>query len=175
MYERFVFIIVGSIVSAYIYRRCKKERTMEMMKRFIVAVMVIVSVLFCGCDISNAETKTTTTTVWDLVNAYQNIQDGGILEVDYYGLDKLSKEMRETQFRICGVLTEVKESSGLIGCSAQLVVGNNEVHIYFADNQVPVEGEYVEVVGELLSPLTVSLTDCRITERGDSVRERIKN
>ena len=115
----------------------------------------------------------------DLIAAYRNIPNGGILDVDHSKLSTLEGLMCDTKYRVCGVLVEVEEkvSFGFPMCSAYLVSGNEKIYIIFADNQELIEGEYVEVVGthDLPSSYYLSLSDCTITDRGSSVRDRLES
>ena len=148
----------------------------------VIALVVVLCVLTCGCGISAAEknySEQKETTVDSLIDEYRNIPNGGILDVDHGDLLELNKRMCETRYRVCGVLTEVEEkvSFGFPMCSAYLVSGSEKIYILFADNQEPIEGEYVEVVGKMDCPdkYLSSLSDCTITERGSSVRERLES
>lgn len=114
----------------------------------------------------------------DLIAAYRNIPNGGILDVDHDSLSRLGASMAETKYRVCGVLTDIEERTvlGLYQCSAHLVVGEEDIYIFLVEDQSPVDGEYVEVVGRILSPGTrTSLTDCTITDRGSAVRDRLES
>ena len=150
------------------------------MKR-VIALTVVMCLLLCGCGIvpiGGAEKKPSEqkeTTADSLIDEYRNIPNGGILDVDHESLSTLGDLMYTTKYRVCGVLTEIEDKSWM--CSAWLVVGEEKIWVSLEKGQSLIDGEYVEVVGRILDarPDGVSLTDCTITVRGSSVRERLES
>ena len=149
------------------------------MKRVIV-LTVVMCLLLCGCGIvpigaaENDPPEQKGTTVDSLIDEYRNIPNGGILDVDHSKLSTLGDLMDTTKYRVCGVLTGIEDRAGIVG--AYLGAGKEAIHIFLKEGQSPVEGEYVEIVGCILYAHQddVVLTDCTITDRGSSVRDRLE-
>ena len=145
------------------------------MKRVIVLTLAM-CLLLCGCSFERADAKTDDATdIGDLIAAYREIPNGGILDVDHSSLLSLGDLMYTTKYRVCGVLTEIEDKSW--ASTAWLVVGEEKIWVSLEKGQSLIDGEYVEIVGRILLADTdcVSLTDCTITDRGSSVRDRLES
>lgn len=141
-----------------------------MKKLLTLALTLVMAFSLSACG----EKKDETTDMHDIINAYQNIP-AGIVETDYATLEKFGNLMHETKFRICGIVTGIDEITWTSFNSADLNIGENKIHCMFRKKQTLTEGEYVEIVGELdKSGDYITLKDCVVTERGNTVRERLE-
>ena len=140
-----------------------------------VLLTLIVVLLVVHFGSRNKKKSNGTADVHDIINAYYNIPASGILDVDYWELEALTKQMFGTKFRLCGVISDVDKTFSSFD-SAKITVDGKNIQVFFEKNQNPKKGEYVEIVGTIntISGDGIYLADCTITERGNSVRERIK-
>lgn len=113
---------------------------------------------------------------------------GTIVDVDVTTLDELFKSVDNVKYRLRGMVTDYKEEPNLffeskIMYTCYLLCSNDmRVSVYFKDDEGVADGEYVEIVGELLSigkgysnTTGFSITNASIVERGASVRERVES
>ena len=142
------------------------------MKRVICLLAVLVMVVVpCGCK--NAKAKAEPNDIHDVIRAFLDIPESGILDVEYDDYDRLVTAISETRYRICGLLVDLDKSWTYFD-TADLVIGEEKIRLYLEKNQNPIDGEYVEVVGHIdITEHSLYLKDCVITERGASVRERL--
>ena len=113
---------------------------------------------------------------------------GTIVDVDVTTLDKFFKSVDNVKYRLRGMVTDYKEKPSLFyenkkRYTCDLLCSNDmRVSVYFKDDEGVADGEYVEIVGELLTigmgssdRTCFSIYDASIVERGASVRERVES
>jgi len=163
------------------------------MKRLTaVALMVIIAVGLMGCaaetepqDTQSEMQDIAETEPYDIQTEMQDmsgyIESQEVLDIDVAAISDFFASFNSADYRLRGMVTEYGENSnGSIGC--KLLCGNRPVTVYFDDGETTSNGEYIEIVGELLTinnadwedAANISINFAHIVERGASVREQIE-
>lgn len=102
-------------------------------------------------------------------------EHGGVIDTDAYYLETLQELICETKFRICGMVSKVNKDHSDYFITAYLYVGEEEYYVYFTKDTEINDGEYVEVVGNLVveNGFHKLLDEATVVERGSSVKEKL--
>lgn len=148
------------------------------MKRILCGVLALVlSLTLAGCEPSkesNDDYLSSKEAINQLIISLNN--DRHIVDIGAEELDKFMTELDKITFRVCGMATDVETYQDYLNdrtvmrCS--LTDGKTEISVYFKDIQSITNGEYIEVLGELLGSGS-ALNNATISDRGKSVEEKL--
>ena len=168
------------------------ERKVYMKRLITVMLMVIIAVGLMGCA-EKAEPQGTQseqqdieeTGSYDLQTEMQDmsgyIETQKVLDINVAVISDFFASFNSTDYRLRGMVTEYgPDSNGNIGC--KLLCDNRPVTVYFDDGETTENGEYIEIVGDLLTisnsdwedAANISINSAHILERGESVHEQIE-
>lgn len=153
------------------------------MKRFICfALACIIVIMFGAC--TKADEYSLETGMRQMEKYFASQEN--IVEVDVVTFSSFCDSFNSTKFRLRGMVTESKSlTNGFTGSnyiSFCLITDGMSVSVFLEDGEIVRDGEYVEVVGNLLQfgnesekRAGCSIHNATVVERGSSVRERIED
>lgn len=152
-------------------------------KRIIVVILAMV-ILLAGCAAQPAmEPYDIRSEMYDM--SRQLGDKSNIVDIDIATLSDFFASIEATKYRLRGMVTEYKAEKNFLGnymVSCYLLCDDITVSVVFADSESTSDGEYIEIVGELLGTgyggysnrASFAIGAASIVERGASVRERIE-
>lgn len=162
-----------------------------MKAKTLCSLLVVITVfLSCFACADNKKPDLKECTVEEVMQAFSICvkQNENSVDVDADTLHDFWDTCASMKIRLPGMVTEVDKSGSTLfpyitHLSCKLVCGEKEVSVFFEDkNESIAEGEYIEIVGNLLSlhdgwskNASFSINDAQIVERGKSVREQLEN
>lgn len=152
------------------------------MKKFLALFLVGLMVFGCvGCAKEKETDYDLGSSMSEMTDSIKN--ENKIMDIDAKTLSSFFAAIDDAKFRIRGMVTDYAEKNiiGLDSKNCKLVCDGLVVDVYFNEDQEVANGEYIEVVGELLTisgeigdGAAFSLNFSNVVERGASVRERIE-
>lgn len=155
---------------------------MKRLLSVILAAVVVAGMAGCAAK-TQAEPYELRNEMLDMSRHLDN--KSNIVDIDVPTLSKFFEAVYGTKYRLRGMVTNYKAEVNFLGnytVSCDLLCDDMTVSVYFNNGESASDGEYVEVVGELLgigyggysNAASFALNFASIVERGASVRERIE-
>ncbi len=156
-----------------------------MKKLFVILVLLILSGCAAQTDAEPYDIRK------EMSDMSEYIESKEVFDVDVAAISDFFASFNNTDYRLRGMVTEYEEYKDMFGnnqVKCEIVCGNRPVSVFLDGGELTSNGEYIEVVGKLLSisnsdwgenvsqyPANIAISFAHIVERGASVREQIED